>query len=48
MVSREDIVAIVRYVSGLHDWVASATACLEARKPVAFYPALNKFIAGGR
>lgn len=48
MVSKSDMVEIISYVTGLHDWIRAAAACIEATKPVAFYPALNKFTAGRR
>ncbi len=37
---------ILNYVGAMHDWIRAASACLEAHKPVAFYRALNKFLAG--
>ena len=45
MVSKSDMQAIILYVTGLHDWIRAAHACLESRKEASFYGAVNEFIA---
>lgn len=42
MVSRSDMGAIVGYVTGLHDWIRAAAACLENHQ--SFYGEVNKFM----
>ena len=32
VVTKTDMIAIVRYVSSLHDWVHAAAGCIEAAK----------------
>ena len=45
MVSKSDMALIIVYVTGLHDWIRAAHACLESRKEASFYGAVNAFIA---
>jgi hypothetical protein len=42
MVSKSDMVSIISYVTGLHDWIRAAAGCLENHQ--SFYGEVNKFI----
>jgi len=44
MVSREDMVSIISYVTGLHDWVHAAAGCIEQQQT--FGEAVNGFLRG--
>ena len=42
VVSKSDMIGIITYVTGLHDWIRAAAACLENHQ--SFYGTVNAFM----